>query len=95
MSDQLNQAAWDQRYGKNDAIDLSEVNKWRGTIYDKVQGLITMDLAADNEADAKGLVAEIAARHKQCVNLVYGSCVVIRWTALPDALKQGSNFKRS
>lgn len=40
--------------GNTGTLDLSTLRKWRAVIYDRIEGIVVVDVTADDEADAKG-----------------------------------------
>lgn len=40
--------------GREGTLDFSTLRKWRAVIYDRLEGIVVVDVTADNEADAKG-----------------------------------------
>lgn len=46
--------------GRSTVLDLSTLNKWRAVFYDRIEGLVVVDVNADNEADARGVAFRAA-----------------------------------
>lgn len=70
----------------NELIKIEEANRWRVVIYDHVEGVVVLDIEADNEAEAKGKADSAAREHLECKNIA--SATAMSWLTLPDAWKR-------
>ncbi len=71
---------------KNEFIKIEEFKIWRVVLYDRVEGIVCIDIEADTEADAKGKADSAAREHLNCGNIA--SATAMNWTVLPDAWKR-------
>lgn len=76
---------------QNEFMKIEEFKLWRVVLYDRVEGVVVIDIEADNEADAKGKADTAAREHLKCSQIA--SATAMNWTVLPDAWKR-INAKR-
>lgn len=74
-------------------MDLVYLNHWRAVVTDTSEGIVVLDVVADNEAEAKGTAHSSAATHLKCRNIT--NCIVMRHVDMPTEwlrMKQTSKF---
>lgn len=71
---------------QNAFMKIEEFKKWRVVLYDRSEGIVVLDIEADNEAEAKGKADSAARQHLKCKEIV--SATAMNWTVLPDAWKR-------
>jgi hypothetical protein len=71
----------------NPILKIEEFSLWRVVMYDRINGIVVVDVNADNEAEAKGKATSAATNHLDCKKLE-SECSAMRWSEMPDAWKR-------
>lgn len=67
--------------GRTDQLDLRTLNKWRAVIYDRLEGIVVVDVNADSENDAKGTALTAAQEVLKLTRIA--SIIVKRHSDMP------------
>ena len=60
---------------------IIRLNHWRAVVTDKEEGIVVLDVEADNEAEAKGRAHTAASTHLKCRAIQ--NCIVMRHQDMP------------